>query len=55
VDPKYNGDRKENCQIIDSKDRTCQKIGDNKDRKDSINRNGPVMGSLDRSPVIVSL
>src|ERR1700678_3618890 len=58
-DPKYNGDRKENCRIIDSKDRTCQKISDSKDRKDSNvrkdskNRNGPVMGLHDRSPVIV--
>src|ERR1700678_2714898 len=57
-DPKYN--RKENCRIIDSNDRTCQKISDSKDRKDSNirkdskNRNGPVMRSHDRSPVIVS-
>src|SRR6202522_1586094 len=59
-DPKYNGDRKENCRIIDSNDRTCQKISDSKDRKDSNirkgskNRSGPVMRSHDRSPVIVS-
>src|ERR1700678_3621744 len=60
MDPKYNGDRKENCWIIDSNDRTCQKISDSKERKDSNirkdskNRNGPVMRSHDRSPVIVS-
>src|SRR6202522_4038309 len=59
-DPKYNGDRKENCRIIDSNDRTRQKISDSKDRKDSNirkgskNRSGPVMRSHDRSPVIVS-
>src|ERR1700678_3366048 len=59
MDPTYNGDRKENCQIIDSKDRTCQKINYSKDRKDSNirkdskNRNGHVMRSHDRSPVIV--
>src|ERR1700678_2086106 len=59
-DPKYNGDRKENCRIIDNNDRTCQKISDSKDRKDSNirkgskNRSGPVMRSHDRSPVIVS-
>src|SRR6202522_4101858 len=59
-DPKYNGDRKENYRIIDSNDRTCQKISDSKDRKDSNirkgskNRSGPVMRSHDRSPVIVS-
>src|ERR1700678_2149090 len=59
-DPKYNGDRKENCRIIDSNDRTCQKISDSKDRKysnirkGSKNRSGPVMRSYERSPVIVS-
>src|SRR6202522_631203 len=60
MDPKYNGDRKENCWIIDSNDRTCQKISDSKDRKDSNirkdseNSNGPVMRSHDRLPMIVS-
>src|ERR1700678_2360311 len=54
------GIERKNCWIIDSNDRTCQKISDSKDRKDSNirkggkNRNGPVMRSHDRSLVIVS-
>ena len=53
--------KRKTCRIIDSKNRTCQKISDNKDRKDSNirkdskNRNGPMMRSHDRSPVIESL
>ena len=47
-----------NHRILDSKNRICQKINDNSDkkdsniRKDSKNRNGPVMRSHHRSPVI---
>ena len=56
--------KRKSLRIIDSENRMCQKISkisdndvriDSNIRHDRKNRNGPVMRSHDRSPVIASL